>query len=63
MAIVGTGALVVFLALHFANLWIATLVLLGLSIPSISGYLLLLSRIDRMAMNRREVLATELCRT
>jgi ABC-2 type transport system permease protein len=63
LAIVGTGALVVFLALHFANLWIATLVLLGLSIPSISGYLLLLSRIDRMAMNRREVLATELCRT
>jgi ABC-2 type transport system permease protein len=63
LAIVGTGALVVFLALHFANLWIATLVLLGLSIPSISGYLLLLSRIDRMAKNRREVLATELCRT
>ena len=63
LAIVGTGALVVFLALHFANLWIATMVLLGLSVPSIFGYFLLLSRIDRIAGNRREVLATELCRT
>jgi ABC-2 type transport system permease protein len=63
LAIVGTGALVVFMALHFANLWIATLVLLGLSVPSIAGYFLLLSRIDRIAGNRREVLATELCRT
>jgi len=59
----GMGVLAVFLAAHYGNLWIASLVLLGLSIPSISGYLLLLSRIDRIAMNRREVLATELCRT
>ncbi len=59
----GTGVLAVFLAAHYGNLWIASLVLLGLSIPSISGYLLLLSRIDRIAMERREVLAMELCRS
>jgi ABC-2 type transport system permease protein len=59
----GTGVLAVFLGAHYGNLWIATLVLLALSIPSIAGYLFLLSRIDRIAMARREVLATELCRS
>ena len=59
----GTGVLAVFLATHYANLWIASLVLLALSIPSMTGYFFLLSRIDRIAMSRREVLATELCRT
>ena len=63
LAIVGSGALVVFLALHFANLWVGAMTLLALSVPSIAGYLLLLSRIDRLVNKRREVLATELCRT
>jgi ABC-2 type transport system permease protein len=62
LAMIGTGVLTVILALHYANLWVATLVLLGLSVPSVAGYLFLLSRIDRIAMARREVLATELCR-
>jgi hypothetical protein len=59
----GTGVLAVFLGVHYGNLWIASLVLLGLSIPSIAGYLFLLSRIDLIAMERREVLASELCRS
>jgi ABC-2 type transport system permease protein len=63
LLVTGTGALVVFLAMHYADLWIANLVLLALSIPSIAGYVFLLSRIDRIAMERREVLATELCRS
>jgi ABC-2 type transport system permease protein len=63
LTVAGTGVLAVLLAMHYANLWIASLVLLGLSIFSIGAYLVLLSRIDRIAMNRREVLATELCRT
>ena len=61
---VGTGALSIFIAHHyFSSLRAATLILLGLSIPAIAGYFLLLSRIDRIAMQRREVLTTELCRT
>ncbi len=62
LTVIGTGVLAVLLAMHYANLWIASLVLLGLSIPSIAGYFLLLGRIDRIAMDRREVLASELCR-
>jgi ABC-2 type transport system permease protein len=62
LLVTGTGVLVVFVATHYGNLWIANLTLLGLSIPSIAGYLLLLSRMEKIAMDRREVLATELCR-
>lgn len=58
----GTGIGVIVLALHFATLWAAVLVFLALSIPAVAGYLLLLSRIDRIALKRREVLASELCR-
>jgi hypothetical protein len=52
----------VIVARHFGSLWVASLVLLVLAIPSITGYLLLLGRIDRIALDRREILATELCR-
>jgi ABC-2 type transport system permease protein len=63
LLVTGTGVLAIFLATRHANLWIASLALMGLAIPSIAAYFLLLSRIDRIAMDRREVLATELCRT
>ena len=58
----GLGALAVFIGYHYANLWISTLVLLALGVPSVIVYLVLLARIDRIAMNRRETLTTELCR-
>jgi ABC-2 type transport system permease protein len=63
LLVAGTGALAVFLAAHYGNLWIASMVLLGLAVPAIAGYLFLLSSIDRIAMERREVLAMELCRS
>ena len=63
LSAIGTGALSIFLARrYFSNLWAATAMLLALSVPSIVGYFLMLSRIDRIAMERREVLTTELCR-
>ncbi len=63
LAALGTGALAIFIAIHYyLNLWIATLILAALAVPSIAGYFILLSSIDRIAMERREVLATELCR-
>jgi hypothetical protein len=62
IAALGMGVLAVFVARHFFNLWIASLTLLVLAIPAITAYLVLLARIDRIALDRREVLATELCR-
>jgi hypothetical protein len=60
---IGTGALVVFLAQHFYHtLWVATLILFALSIPAISGYFIVLKRIDGIALQRRDVLLSELCR-
>lgn len=58
----GLGALAIFIGYHYANVWISTLILLALGVPSIIVYFILLSRIDRIAMTRREVLASELCR-
>jgi hypothetical protein len=43
-------------------MWLAALILLVLAIPTMTGYIVLLSRIDRIVMERREQLATELCR-
>jgi hypothetical protein len=38
------------------------LILAVLGVPSIVTYFIFLSRIDRIVMTRREVLASELCR-
>jgi ABC-2 type transport system permease protein len=62
LAMTGMGVGVIVLALHFATLWAAVGVFLVLAVPTIAGYLLLLSRVDGIAMKRREVLASELCR-
>ncbi len=59
---VGTGALAVFIAQRYSNLWIASLILAALSIPSTATYFVVLKRIDNLAMERREVLTSELCR-
>jgi ABC-2 type transport system permease protein len=59
---VGIGALAVFLAQRYSNLWIATLILAALSIPSITAYFVVLRQVDKLAMTRREVLTSELCR-
>jgi ABC-2 type transport system permease protein len=58
----GLGALAIYIGYRYANVWIASFVLLALALPSIAGYFILLARIDGIAMSRREVLATELCR-
>jgi hypothetical protein len=58
----GIGALAIFIGYHYANLWISTLILAVLGVPSMLLYFILLSRIDRIVLTRREVLASELCR-
>jgi hypothetical protein len=37
--------------------------MLVLAVPALAGYFILLWQLDRIVMRRREVLATELCKT
>ncbi|MBV9182439.1 MAG: hypothetical protein JO356_14100, partial [Acidobacteria bacterium] len=62
LALIGVGALALFIAQLYTNLWLATAILLLLAMASIPAYLILLSRIDEIAMARRDVLIAELCR-
>jgi ABC-2 type transport system permease protein len=62
LAVMGIGALAMFVGYHYADYWIGALVLAVLAIPSIAAYIILLRRIDGIVMTRREVLATELCK-
>jgi ABC-2 type transport system permease protein len=62
LVIMGIGALTIFIGYHSSNYWIGVLILAALAIPSITGYILVLRRIDPIVMTRREVLATELCK-
>jgi ABC-2 type transport system permease protein len=60
--VMGTGALAILLGYHYSDYWLSTVVLAVLAVPSIVGYVILLRRIDRIILTRREVLASELCR-
>ena len=61
-AVVGLGALVFLLSLHWANLWTAALLLLALVAFAFIGYLYSLRAADRIAFSRREALLTALTR-
>jgi ABC-2 type transport system permease protein len=60
--VLGVGVLVFWLARHYGNFWIATLILLVLAGISLSVYRAILNRIDSLAQDRRETLVAELCR-
>jgi ABC-2 type transport system permease protein len=62
IVVMGTGALAIFLGYHFRDYWLGAVILSALAIPSIAGYVILLRRMDRIVMKRREVLAAELCK-
>ncbi len=62
IAIVGLGVGVFALARLYNNLWIATLLFLILSIVSVPVYVVMLHRLDGIALERRETLLAELCR-
>jgi hypothetical protein len=51
------------MARYFGNSWIATLLLLVLAGISLSIYGIILNRVDRLALERRETLVAELSRT
>jgi ABC-2 type transport system permease protein len=56
----GLGAGAVFIARIYGNLWLATPVFLFLAVFGIAGYLLVLGRVDKIALKQRETLVTEL---
>jgi ABC-2 type transport system permease protein len=59
---VGMGVAAFTIARLYKNLWIATLLFLGFAAISIPLYLLVLRRLDGIALQRRETLVAELCR-
>jgi ABC-2 type transport system permease protein len=62
IVIVAVGAAAFAVAHYYKNLWIATFLFLALSAISIPLYVLVLRRIDGIAVERRETLLAELCR-
>jgi len=62
IVIVAVGAAAFAVARFYQNLWIASLVFLGLAAVTIPLYLMVLRRQDAIAVERRETLLAELCR-
>lgn len=62
MALLGVGALALFVAHHYHNIWAGTAALTALAFPSILSYFILLRRVDRIVSQRRDVMTSELCR-
>ncbi len=62
IVIVGLGAAIFAAARYYNDLWIAALLFLALSAISIPVYLVILRRLDNLAVERRETLLAELSR-
>jgi len=62
IVVVGIGVGAFWTTRYFGNSWIATLLLLLLAGVSIAVYIVILKRVDRLALERRETLVAELCR-
>jgi ABC-2 type transport system permease protein len=60
--IVSVGVAAFWIARYYGNFWIAALLLLILGGFSLTGYWMVLNRIDNLARERRETLIAELCR-
>ena len=62
IVVVSVGVAAFWIARHYGNIWIATVILLLLAGISLSAYVIILNRIDGLALARRETLVAELCR-
>jgi ABC-2 type transport system permease protein len=62
LLMVGVGFVVFLIARLYKSFWVATLLFLILSAIAIPVYILVLRRIDGIALQRRETLVAELCR-
>lgn len=62
IVIVGVGVGAFAIARLYGDLWIAALAFLGLALISVPLYIVVLRRMDTIAIERRETLIAELCR-
>ena len=62
LTVIAVGALAIVIAHLYRNLWVAVLILFLLAFGSLTLYFVLLTRMDRLAVERGEVLTSELCR-
>ena len=62
LVVVGVGVAAFWIARHYGNFLLATVILLLLAGISLSAYWMILNRIDSVALARREALIAELCR-
>ena len=62
IVIVGFGVAVFAIARIYKNLWIASALFLVLAVISLPIYIIVLHRMDRLVVERRETLLAELCR-
>lgn len=69
MASLGVQLVIVLLAsfalltgMHYGRIWIATIIFLALAAAAFAGYAVMLDRVDKIAISRRENLIAELCR-
>jgi ABC-2 type transport system permease protein len=62
VVIVGIGGAAFVIARLYKNLWIATVIFLALSLISFALYIMVLRRLNGIAIERRETLLAELCR-
>jgi ABC-2 type transport system permease protein len=58
----GVAGMSIFAARHYGRQWLAVVTLLGLAGAAFGFYFLVMGRVDRLALRRREVLAEELCK-
>jgi ABC-2 type transport system permease protein len=62
IVVFGVGALTMFAGRYYGGPWLAIVIFLGLAGLALGFYTFVLGRVDRLALGRREVLATELCK-
>lgn len=62
VVVFGICAITFAFAVHFDRIWLATPILLLLAAAALAGYSIVLDRVDRIAIDRRESLITELCK-
>lgn len=62
IAVLVVAAATVVAARHYGRIWVATLTFCGLALAAFAVYGFVLDKVDRLALERREALTTELCR-
>jgi ABC-2 type transport system permease protein len=63
LGLVGVGVSAFWMARYYGNTWIATLLFLVMAGFSLTAYGIILNRVDRLALERRDTLVAELCRS